>query len=298
MKTQQVGRSLLRSCALPPPPNLAPSLFTSVSPCPQILISRSLPRAYSKSFISKCAIHGHSTVRNASSATATKAVSDEQDELQTAPPSYRQASQKSSENIKQQNAFLDRLQNNQSSSISKPVISDESQDLYASILGNTTDGSKTQNPAVGPESTVDYMERRFGQTSRRRAQRPDQNYVAKHMKFPEQSPAVSIPTPDALKYSGLYEQPTRAQSTIKSHPSVGRTVEVMPNRGMDLGRAIRALEINCSVNNVKQDAYQQRFYERPGMKRKRLKSARWRKRFKEGFQAVVGKVKIMRRKGW
>ena len=93
--------------------------------------------------------------------------------------------------------------------------------------------------------------------------------------------------------------------TIKAVPPpirldafIGRSEEVDPGRGLDLGRALKKLEVKCSYNNVRGDGQRQRFHERPGLKRKRLKSERWRKRFKEGFQAVVAKVQDMRNKGW
>jgi ribosomal protein S21 len=79
---------------------------------------------------------------------------------------------------------------------------------------------------------------------------------------------------------------------------VGRSEDVDPLKGVDLGRAIRKLEIKCAYNNVRQDFNKQRFHERPGLKRKRLKSQRWEKRFREGFKAVVSKVQKMRMKGW
>ena len=90
----------------------------------------------------------------------------------------------------------------------------------------------------------------------------------------------------------------RAIRTIRSRPAVGRTIEVVPDKGMDVGRALKMLEISCAVNRVRQDGLRQRFHERPGMKRKRLKSERWRKMFKESFRATVNRVKEMRRKGW
>lgn len=92
--------------------------------------------------------------------------------------------------------------------------------------------------------------------------------------------------------------PKRAKRTVRSRPTVGRTVEVIPDRGMDVGRALRNLDIACSQNRVKQDLMRQRFHERPGMKRKRLKSERWRKMFRESFKATVMRVREMRRKGW
>ena len=88
------------------------------------------------------------------------------------------------------------------------------------------------------------------------------------------------------------------QPQLRLGPSVGRSVTVEPEKGVDLGRAFRSLDMNCARNTVKGDFMRQRFHERPGLKRKRLRSTRWRKRFKEGFRAMVSKVEEMRRSGW
>ena len=83
--------------------------------------------------------------------------------------------------------------------------------------------------------------------------------------------------------------------TIKSRPSLGRTVEV---KASGVAAALQTLEAECRRNNIRVDQKRQRFHERPGLKRKRLKSERWRKRFKIAFKANVQKVQEMRRKGW
>jgi small subunit ribosomal protein MRP21 len=66
----------------------------------------------------------------------------------------------------------------------------------------------------------------------------------------------------------------------------------------DLAYGFRTLEISVSKNRVKRDFQQQRFHERGGLKRKRLVRQRWRRRFGEGFKAVVGRVKHLRKQGW
>ena len=91
------------------------------------------------------------------------------------------------------------------------------------------------------------------------------------------------------------EVKSRNTATIKSRPSLGRTVEVT-ERGV--AAALQQLEAECRRNNLRVDQTRQRFHERPGMKRKRLKSERWRKRFKIAFKATVQKVQDMRKKGW
>ncbi|KAL8682503.1 MAG: hypothetical protein Q9186_001450 [Xanthomendoza sp. 1 TL-2023] len=145
------------------------------------------------------------------------------------------------------------------------------------------------------ESSADMVTRMRAESRRRdfiTAHNQRQGSIARGMTMPPIDPLAKqqdmIPIQEA----------TRAVATIKSRPSLGRTVEVMPERGLDLGRALRSLDINCNANNVKADAISQRFHERPGLKRKRLHSVRWRRNFKIGFRGVVEKVKAMRRKGW
>lgn len=66
----------------------------------------------------------------------------------------------------------------------------------------------------------------------------------------------------------------------------------------DLARAIHVVDRLCAHNGVKRDAVLQRVHERPGLKRKRLVSERWRTSFKASFREMVGKVKKLRSKGW
>ncbi|KAA6414423.1 MAG: hypothetical protein FRX48_01172 [Lasallia pustulata] len=85
---------------------------------------------------------------------------------------------------------------------------------------------------------------------------------------------------------------------VRLSPSVGRSVEVDPAKGMGLAQAFTKLDITVSMNGVRRDVARQRFHERPGLKKKRLKSERWGRRFKDGFRALVDKVDTMRRQGW
>ena len=78
-------------------------------------------------------------------------------------------------------------------------------------------------------------------------------------------------------------------------PSLGRTVKVETR---DLAASFRSLDMQVARNRVRADMNKQRFHERPGLKRKRLHSERWRRRFKADFQAVCRRVEELRRKGW
>jgi ribosomal protein S21 len=79
-------------------------------------------------------------------------------------------------------------------------------------------------------------------------------------------------------------------------PSTGRTVERTGT--VDVARAFALLQQACGKNKVARDFTKQRFHERPGLKRKRLKSERWRARFKLGFRATVQRVQELRAQGW
>jgi small subunit ribosomal protein MRP21 len=83
---------------------------------------------------------------------------------------------------------------------------------------------------------------------------------------------------------------------LRLNPSMGRHASVTQN--IDVGRAFRMVEMSCGRNKVRGDANKQRFHERPGLKRKRLRRERWRKRFQEGFKATVNRVKQLKHQGW
>lgn len=82
------------------------------------------------------------------------------------------------------------------------------------------------------------------------------------------------------------------------NPAYGRTVELAPEQGRDLVRGINMLGSLVARNRVVKDFYKQKYHERPGLKRKRLKSERWRARFKQGFKDVTARVSELTRKGW
>jgi len=89
-------------------------------------------------------------------------------------------------------------------------------------------------------------------------------------------------------------KPVRVPITL--NPSTGRSVQI--GVGVDVGRGFRLLEQSCARNGVRRDANTQRFHERPGLKRKRLRRERWRRKFLEGFKATVGRVKQLKNQGW
>jgi small subunit ribosomal protein MRP21 len=92
--------------------------------------------------------------------------------------------------------------------------------------------------------------------------------------------------------------PTPMPAPMKLGPTVGRTIQVQEERGIDVGRAFRMLEQRVAREKVRKHSQAQKFYERPGLKRKRLRSERWKRRFKAAFQETVRRVGELRGMGW
>jgi small subunit ribosomal protein MRP21 len=88
----------------------------------------------------------------------------------------------------------------------------------------------------------------------------------------------------------------KKKAPMRLSPATGRTVEI--GGTIDIGKGFRLLEQSCSRNKVRADFTRQRFHERGGLKRKRLRRERWRRKFMEGFKATVVRVKQLQRQGW
>ena len=114
-----------------------------------------------------------------------------------------------------------------------------------------------------------------------------------------------VPTSQMLSPNGDSSNPAQVPAPVTSNlpplrlnSSVGRSILIDKRKGVDLRRGFDMLRAVLSYNRVRSDMMRQRFHERPGLKRKRLKSERWRKGFKKGFQQTVYKVQEMRKQGW
>jgi ribosomal protein S21 len=83
---------------------------------------------------------------------------------------------------------------------------------------------------------------------------------------------------------------------IRLRPTTGRTVFVR-NKG-EIGPAVATVNRMAKRNGLAQMERAQRYHERPGLRRKRLKSQRWRDRFKKGFVATVQRVQELTKQGW
>jgi small subunit ribosomal protein MRP21 len=78
--------------------------------------------------------------------------------------------------------------------------------------------------------------------------------------------------------------------------TTGRTIRI--KEGMTLPRALDLLQMQMRINRVQSEVRIQRFHERGGLKRKRLRSERWRKKFRAGFSAAAQRALELNRQGW
>ncbi|KAI0970626.1 hypothetical protein F4678DRAFT_435800 [Xylaria arbuscula] len=90
--------------------------------------------------------------------------------------------------------------------------------------------------------------------------------------------------------------PTAPRAHLRMVPRTGRTVHVGTN--VDVARSFKLLAVQVGQNKLRRDFQLQRFHERPGKKRKRLRSERWQMRFKKGFKATISRVRELTAQGW
>ena len=304
MTAGYLRRSLRRSQPSPLLALLAPSISSS-SPATAYHPSRSHLVTRNNS-ICKRSLNNQSRPYASSSATAQQRSFEDEAETLSSQPAQPAPSRLPGKLSSRQTPRFSNLMGKYKDA-QPPRPKEETDSLLDSLLDKALNPSSYSNSrsdnkkgAIGLDgesvpNSASVVEAARAEARRNNLQAPTQGRFASGMLIPR--PDGSLATLQSI--SDIQErEPTRAVATIKSRPSLGRTVEVMPNRGFDLGRAFRTLEIACSINNVRSDAIKQRFHERPGLKRKRLKSQRWRRRFKTGFKGMVEKVKSMRRKGW
>jgi small subunit ribosomal protein MRP21 len=83
---------------------------------------------------------------------------------------------------------------------------------------------------------------------------------------------------------------------IRLSPTTGRTVTIHGH--IDVAKAFKLMERTCVQNAVKRDSNNQRYHERRGQMKKRMRGVRWRVKFMNGFRATVLRVKQLRKQGW
>jgi len=80
-------------------------------------------------------------------------------------------------------------------------------------------------------------------------------------------------------------------------PRIGRTVNLTGGE-TDVERKLKMLGAMVVANKIPQTFNKQRFHERDGLKRKRLRRERHRKRFKDAFKQLCTRARELSAQGW
>lgn len=105
-----------------------------------------------------------------------------------------------------------------------------------------------------------------------------------------------IGTTRAKSFTSPSFGPEETHVPVRCVPASGRTVHVAGS--VTPAKALQLLSMRCTKNRLPAIANRQRFHERNGLKRKRLRMQRWRARFKTGFHHAVTRVQSLAKQGW
>jgi ribosomal protein S21 len=101
---------------------------------------------------------------------------------------------------------------------------------------------------------------------------------------------------DLDSFVGKYKMPPKKEIELRTKVPLGRTINI--TRGMDAAAAIHKLNVQVARNKVHQEWRARKFYERPALRRKRLRLERKEARFAESVRAAIGRTMKLRQMGW
>lgn len=171
---------------------------------------------------------------------------------------------------------------------------------FASLLRSTTSSPPSPLPTT-PAPTSNDARNPWAQPMNPGLRRAQANRKASDAGTPgiidtlNDMELITPNTNDLSNYPWDKEEPA-SDIKYRLRPSVGRTIHL--DTKVDLARGLGLLNTRVRTNKIAQDLAKQRFHERPGLKRKRLRSERWRARFKDGFKATCSRVQELARQGW
>lgn len=171
------------------------------------------------------------------------------------------------------------------------------------LRSNDTGNGLPKDPTLPPRSPLARVRHQNYSSSIWGDPFPEENKGDDEIKKPNISayddpfaPEIDFETGELNKNKFLEERPVPTRPALRLVPRTGRTIHV--TRNADVARSFQLLSIHVSSNRVRHDLNSQRYHERPGLKRKRLKSERWQKRFQKGFKACVKRVRELTKQGW
>jgi hypothetical protein len=104
--------------------------------------------------------------------------------------------------------------------------------------------------------------------------------------------------PDPQRLPRVHTRPIAGRTIFMEGNSPGSLISKSGQGAHNPQHAFQMLDRLLREQKVKSLHYKQRFYERKGMMRKRLRMERWRVRFKKGFKAAASRVLELKKQGW
>lgn len=101
---------------------------------------------------------------------------------------------------------------------------------------------------------------------------------------------------DSKEFADEYLGDKKKEIQLWLKPRLGRTVNVRTGQGLE--QALGRLSTLVARNKVKQELISRKFYERPALKRKRLRRERKETRFAQGVRAAISRTMKLRQMGW
>jgi small subunit ribosomal protein MRP21 len=107
-------------------------------------------------------------------------------------------------------------------------------------------------------------------------------------------PSLMLPVADPAQ--SYLDRLKELDHSVGLSPRLGTRIYV--KNSADLPVKVRQLTALAIQNRIPYVANRQRFHERPGLKRKRLKRERWRRRFMGTFKKICERVTHLSKQGW
>jgi hypothetical protein len=112
--------------------------------------------------------------------------------------------------------------------------------------------------------------------------------------YPMSRPSLMLPVADPAQ--SYLDRLKELDHSVGLSPRLGTRIYV--KNSADLPVKVRQLTALAIQNRIPYVANRQRFHERPGLKRKRLKRERWRRRFMGTFKKICERVTHLSKQGW
>ncbi|OAA58296.1 Ribosomal protein S21 [Cordyceps fumosorosea ARSEF 2679] len=154
-------------------------------------------------------------------------------------------------------------------------------------------------PPPPPKSASDVVAKSSPSTDA-----PAHPYSATSKALPFELDVTSILSTKAADYGrSLQQEDPLTRPRVRAAATTGRTIFVRaaqpgPNSAPTVRSALAMLGRLVKHQHIKTKYHSQKAHERPGLKRKRLASERWRSRFRDGFCAAYARVHELRKQGW